>query len=81
MRAIWKICAISKIPRIISSKGPSIADAEALDRIFSQYQPQGVIHLAAESHVDRSIANPVAFVETNVLGTVHLLNTARKHWA
>lgn len=57
-----------------------ITDPNALDRIFSQYEPQGVIHLAAESHVDRSISNPVAFVETNVLGTVHLLNTARQHW-
>jgi dTDP-glucose 4,6-dehydratase len=57
-----------------------ITEPNALDRIFSQYEPQGVIHLAAESHVDRSISNPVAFVETNVLGTVHLLNTARQHW-
>ena len=57
-----------------------ITDPNTLDRIFSQYEPQGVIHLAAESHVDRSISNPVAFVETNVLGTVHLLNTARQHW-
>ena len=57
-----------------------ITDPNALDRIFSQYEPQGVIHLAAESHVDRSISNPEAFVETNVLGTVHLLNTARQHW-
>jgi dTDP-glucose 4,6-dehydratase len=57
-----------------------ITDPNALDRIFSQYEPKGVIHLAAESHVDRSISNPVAFVETNVLGTVHLLNTARQHW-
>ena len=48
--------------------------------LFQKYQPEGVIHLAAESHVDRSIANPMAFVETNVIGTVNLLNAARNCW-
>lgn len=70
---------IENAPNYLFEKA-DITDPDALDRIFSQYQPHGVIHLAAESHVDRSISNPVAFVETNVLGTVHLLNTARKHW-
>ena len=46
----------------------------------NQYQFDGVIHLAAESHVDRSILDPLAFVQTNVLGTVVLLNTCRNHW-
>lgn len=57
-----------------------IRDAQALTEIFNHYRPNGVIHLAAESHVDRSISNPIAFVETNVLGTVNLLNAARNLW-
>jgi len=57
-----------------------IRDHDAVSRIFDQYDLDGVIHLAAESHVDRSIANPMAFVETNVIGTVVLLNAARAHW-
>ncbi|MBL7739745.1 MAG: dTDP-glucose 4,6-dehydratase [Chitinophagaceae bacterium] len=51
-----------------------------IDRIFSTYQPDGVIHLAAESHVDRSILSPLDFVYTNVIGTVNLLNAAKAHW-
>jgi dTDP-glucose 4,6-dehydratase len=58
-----------------------ILDTEALDRVFSTHRPDAVIHLAAESHVDRSIASPLAFVQTNVMGTVNLLNAARAHWA
>ncbi len=57
-----------------------IRDPQALADIFNRYQPDGVIHLAAESHVDRSISNPMAFVETNVIGTVNLLNAARNLW-
>lgn len=57
-----------------------ILDAAALDRIFSAYQPDGIIHLAAESHVDRSIVSPLDFVYTNVIGTVNLLNAAKTHW-
>ena len=59
----------------------NILDTEALDKIFENYQPSGVIHLAAESHVDRSIDSPLDFVYTNVIGTVNLLNAAKKHWA
>jgi dTDP-glucose 4,6-dehydratase len=58
----------------------NILDTEALDRVFAQYQPDGVIHLAAESHVDRSILSPLDFVYTNVVGTVNLLNAAKKSW-
>ncbi|MGB5027064.1 MAG: dTDP-glucose 4,6-dehydratase, partial [Chitinophagaceae bacterium] len=57
-----------------------ILDKDALERIFKLYQPDGVIHLAAESHVDRSIASPLDFVYTNVIGTVNLLNTAKHFW-
>lgn len=58
-----------------------IVDATLAERLFESEKPDAVIHLAAESHVDRSIANPFEFVQTNVLGTVVLLNAARKYWA
>lgn len=57
-----------------------IADPALLDRIFSEHGIEGVIHLAAESHVDRSISNPMSFIRTNVIGTVELLNAARRYW-
>ncbi len=57
-----------------------ICDADLVSEIFDLHRIDVVIHLAAESHVDRSIRNPNAFVETNVLGTVNLLNTARNAW-
>lgn len=57
-----------------------IRDEGALNDVFTQFQPDSVIHLAAESHVDRSITDPMAFVNTNVIGTVNLLNTAKKLW-
>ncbi|MFH0761817.1 MAG: dTDP-glucose 4,6-dehydratase [Bacteroidota bacterium] len=57
-----------------------IRDPEALDKIFAQYAITGICHLAAESHVDRSIAEPMAFITTNIVGTVNLLNAARKAW-
>ncbi|MCK6533838.1 MAG: dTDP-glucose 4,6-dehydratase [Polyangiaceae bacterium] len=56
-----------------------VCDADRLGRIFADYQPDGVLHLAAESHVDRSIAGPAAFVRTNVHGTATLLDVARAH--
>jgi dTDP-glucose 4,6-dehydratase len=58
----------------------NILDTEEIQRIFSTYRPDGVIHLAAESHVDRSILSPLDFVYTNVVGTVNLLNAAKAHW-
>ncbi len=57
-----------------------ILDKEALERLFIMHRPDGVIHLAAESHVDRSILSPLDFVYTNVIGTVNLLNTAKHFW-
>lgn len=57
-----------------------IVDAKLMLDIFENYQPDGVIHLAAESHVDRSISNPLDFVMTNVIGTVNLLNAAKHIW-
>ena len=58
-----------------------ITDAAFIDTLFATEQPDAVIHLAAESHVDRSISSPLEFVITNVVGTVNLLNAAKKHWA
>jgi dTDP-glucose 4,6-dehydratase len=58
-----------------------IADLEAMRAIFRRHRPEAVIHLAAESHVDRSIDGPLAFVRTNALGTAALLEAARDHWA
>lgn len=57
-----------------------ITDIERIDQLFNTYKVDGVIHLAAESHVDRSILNPNEFITTNVLGTANLLNAAVKHW-
>jgi len=57
-----------------------ICDVLALTELFNRYQPDAVMHLAAESHVDRSIEDPMAFVNTNVIGTVNLLNAARELW-
>ncbi|MBD3905471.1 dTDP-glucose 4,6-dehydratase [Chryseobacterium sp. Ch-15] len=57
-----------------------IVDAKKILDIFKKFKPDGIIHLAAESHVDRSIANPLEFVMTNVIGTVNLLNAARYIW-
>ena len=57
-----------------------ILNKDDLERIFVMYQPDAIIHLAAESHVDRSIHSPMDFVYTNVIGTVNLLNTARYFW-
>lgn len=57
-----------------------ITDAKLVSRLFATHRFDGVIHLAAESHVDRSISNPLEFINTNILGTVNLLNAARMEW-
>ncbi|MBN2645357.1 MAG: dTDP-glucose 4,6-dehydratase [Desulfuromonadaceae bacterium] len=57
-----------------------ICDRDEMERIFAQYQPDAVMHLAAESHVDRSIDGPAAFIQTNIVGTYTLLETARSYW-
>ena len=58
----------------------NICDKPALDRIFAAHRPDAVMHLAAESHVDRSIDGPGTFIETNITGTYHLLEAARSYW-
>jgi dTDP-glucose 4,6-dehydratase len=58
-----------------------IADADAMQAVFVAHRPDAVMHLAAESHVDRSIDGPAAFVQTNLVGTFVLLEAARRHWS
>ncbi len=70
---------VSHAPNYTFLKG-DIVDSNFVNRIFDQYQIDAVIHLAAESHVDRSITNPIDFVMTNVVGTANLLNAARNSW-
>jgi len=57
-----------------------ICNRQELDRVFAEYKPDAVMHLAAESHVDRSIDGPAAFIETNIVGTYTLLESARQYW-
>ncbi|WNN52665.1 dTDP-glucose 4,6-dehydratase [Hafnia alvei] len=57
-----------------------ICNRNELDRVFAQYQPDYVMHLAAESHVDRSIDGPADFIETNIVGTYTMLEAARQYW-
>ncbi|WP_300565273.1 dTDP-glucose 4,6-dehydratase [Flavobacterium sp.] len=71
---------IENAPNYTFLKG-DIVDEEFINTIFSQHQFDGILHLAAESHVDRSIEDPLSFVKTNVIGTMNLLNAARKQWA
>jgi dTDP-glucose 4,6-dehydratase len=70
---------IEKAPNYVFVKG-DITDANFLNQLFAEHDFKGVIHLAAESHVDRSILNPLEFVMTNVIGTVNLLNSAKNAW-
>lgn len=58
-----------------------LADMQAVDNLFEQVKPEIVVHFAAESHVDRSITGPRAFIESNIIGTFNLLEAARKHWS
>ena len=64
----------------IFEKG-DIVDSNFINDLFDKYQFDGVIHLAAESHVDRSISNPLEFIQTNVLGTFNLLHAAKNIWS
>ena len=70
---------IENKPNYTFVKG-DITDSTFLERLFDKYNFNGILHCAAESHVDRSISDPLAFVKTNVLGTVTLLQTAKEFW-
>ena len=74
------IADIDKSPNYNFVKG-DIVDADFINALFQKHQFDGVLHLAAESHVDRSITDPLAFVKTNVIGTMNLLNAAKTIWA
>lgn len=73
------LAEVQENPRYIFVKG-DIADKELVNALFDKYDFKGVIHFAAESHVDNSIKGPEIFVKTNVLGTFTLLDAARRHW-
>ncbi|REC57815.1 dTDP-glucose 4,6-dehydratase [Rhodosalinus sediminis] len=73
------VAEVAESPRY-AFEHADIRDRAALDRIFAAHRPDAVMHLAAESHVDRSIDGPGTFVETNVTGTYTLLEAARAHW-
>lgn len=70
---------VEHLPNYTFLKG-DIVDEVFINQIFEKYQFEGVLHLAAESHVDRSITDPLAFVKTNVIGTMNLLNAAKNTW-
>ena len=65
---------------LYSFENADIRDRSSLDRIFALYEPEVVMHLAAESHVDRSIDGPADFIETNITGTFNMLEAARRYW-
>ena len=73
------LAAIAKDPRYTFVRG-DIGDAGLLERLFAEHRPRAVVHFAAESHVDRSIHGPAPFIETNVVGTLILLEAARAAW-
>ncbi|MDR0370271.1 MAG: dTDP-glucose 4,6-dehydratase [Prevotellaceae bacterium] len=70
---------IEHAPNYVFEKG-DITDEQLVPALFEQYRFDGVVHLAAESHVDRSITDPLAFIKTNVFGTANLLNAAKNAW-
>lgn len=73
------VASVSTAPGYVFEQA-DIRDRAALDRIFAAHDPDAVMHLAAESHVDRSIDGPGDFVETNITGTYNMLEAARAHW-
>ncbi len=74
------LVSISDNPRYVFER-VDICDGQALTQLFETHSPDAVMHLAAESHVDRSIDKPAAFIETNIVGTYTLLEAARHYWA
>jgi dTDP-glucose 4,6-dehydratase len=73
------VAAVSNAPGYVFEQA-DIRDRAALDRIFAAHQPDAVMHLAAESHVDRSIDGPADFIDTNITGTFNMLEAARSYW-
>lgn len=73
------LAEVDASPRYVFAQ-VDVGDAAAVRQLFAEHEPAGVLHLAAESHVDRSIDGPVAFVETNVVGTFTLLQESLRYW-
>lgn len=73
------LAPVADNPRFSFAK-VDICDRDALDKLMAEFRPQLIMHLAAESHVDRSIDGPIAFVETNIIGTYTMLEAARHYW-
>lgn len=73
------LASLTNDPRHIFVHG-DIGDSELTDRLLAQYQPRAIINFAAESHVDRSIHGPEDFIQTNIVGTFHLLEAVRAYW-
>ena len=73
------VASVSNAPGYVFERA-DIRDRDALDRVFSEHEPDAVMHLAAESHVDRSIDGPGDFIETNVVGSYNMLEAARAYW-
>lgn len=76
---VENLASVSKHPNY-AFENADLREKNSLDRIFEKYKPDAVMHLAAESHVDRSIDDPSSFIETNVNGTLNLLEAARNYW-
>ncbi|HRX82400.1 MAG TPA: GDP-mannose 4,6-dehydratase, partial [Pirellulaceae bacterium] len=76
---LQSLASVANDPRFVFRKG-DIADSELVRSILSDYEVRAIVHFAAESHVDRSIDGPAAFVETNVVGTFRLLEAACRYW-
>lgn len=76
---LTSLASIDNNPRY-SFKQLDICNQEGLKQVFTEFQPDAVMHLAAESHVDRSIDGPAAFIQTNIVGTYTLLEVARRYW-
>ncbi len=73
------LSTVSTSPRYVFER-VDICDRESVERVFNEYQPDAIMHLAAESHVDRSIDGPTDFINTNIVGTSLLLEVARAYW-
>jgi dTDP-glucose 4,6-dehydratase len=77
--SLTNVAEVAESP-LYSFEQADICDRKAVDRILAAHQPDAIMHLAAESHVDRSIDRPAAFIETNILGTYTMLEAARAYW-
>src|SRR5687768_6541350 len=73
------LSALAQDPRYQFVRG-DIGDSGLVGRLLAEHRPRAIVNFAAESHVDRSIADPLSFAQTNVMGTLHLLENALAHW-